>query len=226
MIKMNNLFYIIMITSLFTSNIIYAQKNETDKVKMGLKKKVKTVTLIKIKCPSESNGTKFHCPTDTITYNFDKKGNQIKKFTIKRDTIIKTYRNDTLITLEYNIGDKGKILQPIRKIYSKNKLLVKTIVFKNGLNNRPSMQWEYSYDNNDLKIKQIFTQWHNKKLTTVYDYNERGDIKKEQNFKNDQLATEKNYNYKYVDDKKGNWIIKKVYGGEYKITEKRKIIYY
>ena len=206
-----------------------AQKANSDSFRMALKGKVKKITSVKVTCPKISaENIKYQCKKDTIIYNFDKKGKLIKEKALQYDSIKKIRSNNELVISKYRINSSGVLKKATEDFYGKkNRLVKQSIYYIHGKEDTLLNQWEYFYNNRGRKKKEIVTDWWNgNKKTRIYFYNDKGDINDERILLNNELNEHKTYKYNYQIDKKGNWIFKDILGHEYRITEKRKIVYY
>jgi hypothetical protein len=133
-------------------------------------------------------------------------------------TIITEYKKD-----EYGILKKAHI-----KHYNKKRQVIKiTHNYIHSEIEQPLNQWEFFYNRKKIKVKEIKTTWWNgSKNSTIYFFNKKGDVDQMQVLKNNILENIQSFDYKYVLDRKGNWIHKIKNGGIYREIENRIIEYY
>ncbi|TDO73490.1 hypothetical protein EV143_10582 [Flavobacterium chryseum] len=206
-------------------NQVNAQNLLSDWQKMRLKGTIDKIVEIHERCPSiMAEGGSFYCPKDTITYKFTEKGyltnsnsenENVKKTTLNGFQYVTTYENV-----------KGLNKKSFEDVYNVKKQLIKqSSYYVHDTEERILNQWEYFYNKNGNKVKEKSTEWWNNIATVVLsDLNEYGDIIKRQTIRNDKITNEEEFNYKYTNDKYGNWI-NKTSSGSYNETWTRKITY-
>lgn len=206
-------------------NQINAQNSDWQK--MRLKGTINKITEVYERCPSViADGGSFNCRKDTIAYEFNQKGYLLESNS-ENENITKTTLNgfQYFTTYEDVKGVKKKSSEDVYNI--KKQLIKQSSYYVHDTEERILNQWEYFYDKNGKKIKEKSTEWWNNIVTvTLSDLNEYGDVIKRQTIQDNKLAQEEDFNYRYTNDKNGNWINKTLSGSPYNETWTRKIAYY
>lgn len=206
-------------------NQINAQNSDWQK--MRLKGTINKITEVSERCPSViADGGSFNCRKDTIAYEFNQKGYLLKSNS-ENENITKTTLNGfQYVTVYEDVeGVKKKSSEDVYNI--KKQLIKQSRYYVHGAQERILNQWEYFYDKNGIKIKEKSTEWWNNNVTVILsDLNQYGDVIKRETIKDEKLVEEEDFNYKYTNDKNGNWINKTLSGNADNETWTRKITYY